>query len=185
MCVLSCFSHVQLFATLWTAACQPSLFHGILQAGILEWVAISFSRGSSHPRDWNCIFYVSCTGRQASLPLAPPGLNPGLPHCRQILYQLNHKGSPNPGIELGSHALQADSLPSELSGKPCISPAGLKLWRWELSEELVKNAEFLAPPPLRILKVWVQESVFLNWPDSRMWICWGSHIKKLPCILFL
>ena len=22
------------------------------------------------------------------------GLNPGLPHCRQILYQLNHKGSP-------------------------------------------------------------------------------------------
>ena len=30
------------------------------------------------------------------------GLNPGLPHCRQILYQLSHKGSPripNPGIE--------------------------------------------------------------------------------------
>ena len=25
--------------------------HGILQAGILEWVAISFSRGSSQPRD--------------------------------------------------------------------------------------------------------------------------------------
>ena len=23
------------------------------------------------------------------------GLNPGLPHCRQILYQLNHKGSPH------------------------------------------------------------------------------------------
>ena len=22
------------------------------------------------------------------------GLNPGLPHCRQILYQLSHKGSP-------------------------------------------------------------------------------------------
>jgi len=22
------------------------------------------------------------------------GLNPGLPHCRQILYQLNHQGSP-------------------------------------------------------------------------------------------
>ena len=31
--------------------------HGILQAGILEWVAISFSRGSSWPRDWN---RVSC-----------------------------------------------------------------------------------------------------------------------------
>ena len=23
------------------------------------------------------------------------GLNPGLPHCRRILYQLSHKGSPN------------------------------------------------------------------------------------------
>ena len=31
--------------------------HGILQAKILEWVAISFSRGSSQPRDWT---QVSC-----------------------------------------------------------------------------------------------------------------------------
>ena len=34
--------------------CSPpvSSVHGILQARILEWVAISFSRGSSPPRDW-------------------------------------------------------------------------------------------------------------------------------------
>ena len=31
--------------------------HGIFQAGILEWVAISFSRGSSEPRNQTC---VSC-----------------------------------------------------------------------------------------------------------------------------
>ena len=31
---------------------------------ILESVAISFSRGSSRPRDWTCIFCVSCIGRQ-------------------------------------------------------------------------------------------------------------------------
>ena len=58
---------------------------------------------------------------------------PGLPHCRRILYQLSHKGSPgildwiaypfssgssDLGIKLGSPALQADSLPTELSGKP-------------------------------------------------------------------
>ena len=30
-----------------------SSVHGILQAGILEWVAISFSRGSSWPKNWN------------------------------------------------------------------------------------------------------------------------------------
>ena len=42
------------------------MVHGILQARILEWVAISFSQGS----------------------------NPGLLNCRQILYQLSHQGSP-------------------------------------------------------------------------------------------
>ena len=35
------------------------LCHGILQARILEWVAISFSRGSSGPRDQTRISYVS------------------------------------------------------------------------------------------------------------------------------
>ena len=34
-----------------------SSVHGILQARILEWVVISFSRGSSQPRDWA---QVSC-----------------------------------------------------------------------------------------------------------------------------
>ena len=61
------------------------------------------------------------------------GLNPGLPHCRQILYCLSHLGSPRTlewvacpfpkafswtGITPGSPALQADSLPAELWGKP-------------------------------------------------------------------
>ena len=36
--------------------CNPSGFsvHGISQARILEWVAISFSRESLQPRDWTC-----------------------------------------------------------------------------------------------------------------------------------
>ena len=38
-----------------------SSVHGILQARILEWIAISFSRGSSPPRDWT---RVSCIARQ-------------------------------------------------------------------------------------------------------------------------
>ena len=60
------------------------------------------------------------------------GLNPGLPHCRWILYQLSHQGSskipecvaypfpedlPDPGTEPGSPALQVDSLPVELPGE--------------------------------------------------------------------
>ena len=33
--------------------------HGILQARILEWVAIPFSRGSSWPRDWSLVSHVA------------------------------------------------------------------------------------------------------------------------------
>ena len=44
-------SHVWLFATPWTVAYQASSVHWILQARLLEWVTISFSRGSSRPRD--------------------------------------------------------------------------------------------------------------------------------------
>ena len=48
-----------------TDAGPPGSFvHGILQARILEWIAISSSRGSSWPRDRTSVFYVSCiTGR--------------------------------------------------------------------------------------------------------------------------
>ena len=38
-------------ATTWTIAHQAPLSMWILQAGILEWVAMSPSRGSSQPRD--------------------------------------------------------------------------------------------------------------------------------------
>ena len=55
--------------------CDPMNYtvHGILQARILERVAFPFSRGSSQPRDRTQV----C-----------------LPHCKQILHQLSHKGSP-------------------------------------------------------------------------------------------
>ena len=60
------------------------------------------------------------------------GLNPGLPHCRQILYHLSHQGSPRilewvaypfsrgssrSKNQTGSPALQADSLPAEFTKK--------------------------------------------------------------------
>ena len=52
-------SHVRFFVTPWTVARQAPLFMGFFffQARILEWVAISFSRGSSWFRDQTC---VSC-----------------------------------------------------------------------------------------------------------------------------
>ena len=75
--------------------------HGILQARILELGSLSLLQG---------IFPTQ-------------GLNLGLLHCRRILYQLSHQGSPSilewvdypfsvdlldPGIKLGSPSLQVD-----------------------------------------------------------------------------
>ena len=58
-------------AQLCLTLCDPvdcslpgSSVHGIFQARILEWVAISYSRGSSQPRDWTWISCISCIGRQ-------------------------------------------------------------------------------------------------------------------------
>ena len=56
-------SHVRLFSTPWTVAYQASpskgfSLHGIFQARVLEWVAISVSRGSSWPRDWTWISHI-------------------------------------------------------------------------------------------------------------------------------
>ena len=45
--------------------CSPttSSVHGIVQARILEWVAVSYSRGSSQPRDKTHVSCISCIGR--------------------------------------------------------------------------------------------------------------------------
>ena len=52
--------------TLWNHAdCSPpgSSIHGILQAKLLEWVAMPSSRESSPPRDWTHVSCVTCIGR--------------------------------------------------------------------------------------------------------------------------
>ena len=72
-CMLSHFIRVQLFVTLWTVAHQASLSMGILQAKILDWVAVPSSRGSSWPRNQTRISYVFLHWQAGSLSLAPPG----------------------------------------------------------------------------------------------------------------
>ena len=59
-------SHFHLCLTLWDPMhCSPpgSSVHGILHTRILERVAISFSRGSSQPRDRTWVPYVSYIGK--------------------------------------------------------------------------------------------------------------------------
>ena len=53
------------FAQSCPTLCNPmdysppgSSVHGILQAGVLEWVSIAFSRGSSQLRDWTWVSHI-------------------------------------------------------------------------------------------------------------------------------
>ena len=74
----TCTTSVQLCPTLCKPMdCSPpgSSVHGVLQARILEWVAMPSSRGSYPPRDQTQVSYVSCTGKR-------------------VLYHQCHLGSP-------------------------------------------------------------------------------------------
>ena len=111
--------------------CDPRDYtvHGILQARILEMGSHSLLQR---------IFPIQ-------------GLNPDLPHCRRILYQLNHQGSPrilewvaipspvdlpDPGIKPRPPALQADSF--QLSYR---SPAlGQPLGGWQSPPSLSRSS---------------------------------------------
>ena len=62
--VLNRFSRVLLFVTLRIVAVEAPLSMGILQARILEWVAMPSSRGSSQPRDRTLISYIPCISRR-------------------------------------------------------------------------------------------------------------------------
>ena len=66
VCVLSCAD------SLWPVDCSPPGYpvHGILRVRILEWAAISFSRGSSPPRDRTRVSSISCTGKHVLSHLA-------------------------------------------------------------------------------------------------------------------
>ena len=93
-------------AQLCLTLCDPMDYraHGILQARILEWVAVPFSRGSSQPRDRTQVSHIA----GGFLPAEPQGKpkntgvgslsllqqifpiqesNRGLLRCRQVLYQ--------------------------------------------------------------------------------------------------
>ena len=90
---------------------SPGIQPGILQARILEWVAVPFSRGSSPPRNRTQVshiaggFFTSWDTREAQVTgvgslsllqqiIQTQELNRGLLYCWWILYQVSYQGSP-------------------------------------------------------------------------------------------
>ena len=93
----SSLSLVQLFVTPWTVASV----RGILQARILDWVAIPFSRGSSQPRDQTWVshiaggFFSIWATRDTSLVAYVETKDRNVPEARVIGFHSHNKHLPN------------------------------------------------------------------------------------------
>ena len=72
----------------------------------------------------------SCSLLQRIFPTQ--GLNPGLPHCRQILYQLSHKGSPRLVEWVAYPFSRGSSWLRNQTGVSCI--AGRFFTNWDIRE---------------------------------------------------
>ena len=106
-----------MYPTLWDPMdCSPpgSSVYGLLQARILEWVAMPSSRGSSRPRDRTCRLLH---WQMSSLPLAPPEKTiatqqPKTPHWNQYEREMFVASSfvPQSGPATGNQV--PDSFPS-------------------------------------------------------------------------
>ena len=100
-----------------------SSIHGIFQARLLEWVAISFSRVSSQPR----IEPGSPALQADALPSEPPGKSPRNSllfskdvYCRtlRIMRGLPHHGEPFTQPSIGTHPLGLSNRCLPLQGQP-------------------------------------------------------------------
>ena len=184
---------VQSFLTLGDPMdCSPpsSSVPGISQARKLEWIVISYYRGSFQPRDQTCIscllhwlsdslplnhlgspqllpttavfVYIlrlkteSESHSVVSDPLWPhclyspwnspsqntgmsslsllqgifpiQGSNPGFPHCRWILYQLSHKGSPKIQVWVAYSCSSRSSQPRNWTRLSCVAGGFFTSW---------------------------------------------------------
>ena len=147
--------------------CDPMGYtvHGILQAKILEWVAIPFSRGSSQPRDQTQVSHI--TGRFFTIWATREAQEywSGEPIPSPL-------DRPIPGTEPGSPALQADSLPTELLGKLMFVYEGALL------------LSYITDETLRTLGKWKKGQIWgrlTNLISSNIECCWSKLVGFATC----
>ena len=146
VCLLSCFSRVWLFATPWLSLWgssvrgdSPDKNTGMGCYALLQGIFPDQESNPGLQHYWLILYHLSQQGSpykevhwllHGTFPIQ--GLNPGLPNCRlftswgvreaQEYWREQPIPSPedlpDPGIQPGSSALQVDSLPAELPGKP-------------------------------------------------------------------
>ena len=132
--------HTQSLSPVWLfdsmdCSLPGSSVHGVFQARILEWVAISYSRGSSQPRDRTSLSCVSCIAGgyfATEPPRKPYAAAKSLKLCLTLCYPTDGRppGSPVPGI------LQARTL-------EWVAISFSNAWKWKVK---VKSLSCVQPP---------------------------------------
>ena len=146
--------------------------HGILQARILEWVAVPFSRGSSQPRDWtqvSCIadwFFTNWATREA---LSMRGLEIPMGLLWLPLHRL--QGPPHPRQQFRWHRILCEPpcLPPRMPARPSLTQKHIKSFQCIFLSILLAFSEVLSFPQI--------SQLFRN----RVWYIhpqMGSHLSK-------
>ena len=106
LCLLSHFSHGQLFATLWTASFHAPLSMGFSRQEYWKWFVIPISRGSSWPKDQTQGLNPH---PQYLLHWWAGSLLPGKPHP-PCIYLLSHRLLPSPAAAISKFLLNTLTL---------------------------------------------------------------------------
>ena len=86
------------------------------------------------------------------------GSNPGLPHCRQILYQLSHKGSPRIPEWVAYPFSSGSSRPRNQTGVSCT--AGRFFTNWAMREVLKAGYESVKGSPSHLYQMLITRNNF-------------------------
>ena len=103
----------------------------------VKWKSLSHVRFFVTPWTWNSLGQNTGVGSLSLLQgiLPTQGLNPGLLHCKWILYQLRHKGSPRILEWVAYLFSSGSSRPRNQTGVSCI--AGGFFTKWAIREALL------------------------------------------------
>ena len=106
--------------------------HEIFQARILEWIAISFSRGSSQPRDWTQVSCIAGKCRHLS-PQGSPVISQATAPCAEHAFFTFTTQEKNPMRQVHYCLL----FPGEKTDlKMLISPLVFSTWIWSQEQSL-------------------------------------------------
>ena len=143
--------------------CSPpgSSVHGIFQARILEWIPIPFSKG---------VFLTQTS-------------NPGLLHCRQILYHLSHQGSPTMFLKTFANSQRGRTIKKFLDinevyfGNQLIWKGSTSEWLEDLSNNFVLRGGCLEVTETMITFQEFPANIYnttkcINIPDLHLSINW-------------